>query len=293
MSTRSRIARFLGRLILAGGIALAAYLLVYRPLQLRWGASDQDIERAMPGDEIVQRPTFDATRALTIDATPEQIWPWLVQIGLKRAGWYSYDLIDNLAKPSAERIIPEFQHLQVGDLIPVSPDGKIGFWVKDFEPNRWMLWWDKSGGMTWLWGLYPLDGGRTRLITRIRMSYNWLSPAILFDLALDVGDFVMMRQSMLGIKARAEGQPVESLYGLTVELLLWIVAFIGFVIAEVWIVVRQDWRRPLVVAIAAASTTILLVLWKPPLGVDALFTTGIIAGLRWAFQHKAENKKDD
>ncbi|MBL7162293.1 MAG: hypothetical protein ISS57_06780 [Anaerolineales bacterium] len=125
------------------------------------------------------------------------------------------------------------------------------------------------------------------------MSYNWLSPAILFDLALDVGDFVMMRQSILGIKARAEGQPVESLYGLTVELLLWIMAFIGFVIAEVWIIIRQDWQSPLAVAIAAASITILLVLWKPPLGVDALFTTSIFAGLWWAFQYRAENKEND
>lgn len=99
----------------------------------------------MPGDDIVKHPTFNATRGVTINVQPENIFPWLVQIGIKRAGWYSYDWIDNLGRPSAERIIPELQHLEVGDLIPMSPDGKIGLWVKEFERNRWVLWWDKSG----------------------------------------------------------------------------------------------------------------------------------------------------
>ncbi|MDA8216294.1 MAG: hypothetical protein M0Z94_01605 [Dehalococcoidales bacterium] len=158
----------------------------------------------MPGDEVVARPTFNATRAVTVEARPEAIWPWLVQIGCQRAGWYSYDLVDNLGSPSAERIIPELQHLEVGDLVPMSPDGKQGLWVKALEPNRWMLWGDDKGDTSWFWGLFPMDRGRTRLITRVRMRYNWLSPWILFNLLLDVGDVVMMRKCMLGIKRRAE-----------------------------------------------------------------------------------------
>ena len=81
----------------------------------------------MPGDEIVKWPTFNATHAVTIQALPEQIWPWLVQIGHKRAGWYSYDWVDNLGRPSVERIIPDLQVLKVGHLIPISPDGKMSF----------------------------------------------------------------------------------------------------------------------------------------------------------------------
>ena len=139
-----------------------------------------------------------------------QIWPWLVQIGHKRAGWYSYDWVDNLGRPSAERIIPDLQEIKVGDLIPISPDGKIGFWVKALEPNQWMLWWDKFCNTTWVWGLYPLDEDRTRLITRIRLHYNWLSPMIFFDLALDIGDIAMMRKCMLGIKRRAEATLISA-----------------------------------------------------------------------------------
>jgi hypothetical protein len=161
----------------------------------------------MPGDEIVQNPTFNATRAVTINARPEAIWPWLLQIGIGRAGWYSYDWIDNLGRPSAERIILEYQHMEVGDLIPISPNGKAGFWVKALEPNSWMLWWDKEGAVTWVWGLYPQDETHTRLITRVHMRYNWLSPSIVFSLFLDAGDIVMMRKCMLGIKQRAEAVP--------------------------------------------------------------------------------------
>jgi hypothetical protein len=187
-----------------GAVSLGVYLRFIRPWQLRWGATDEEVGRAMPGDDEVKQPTFNATRAVTIQARPEEIWPWLVQIGATRAGWYSYDWLDNLGKPSARSIIPEMQHMAVGDLVPISPDGKQGMGVKAFEPNQWMLWWDKQGDATWYWGLYPQDESHTRLITRVRMHYRWLSPTILFSLLVEFTDIVMMRKCMRGIKQRAE-----------------------------------------------------------------------------------------
>ncbi len=189
---------------MALGAATAAYLLYIRPWQLRWGATDEELERPMPGDEIVARPTFNATRAVTIEARPQEIWPWVVQIGMTRAGWYSYDLLDNLGRPSARRILPQFQNPKIGDVVPMSPDGKQGMLVKDFEQDRWMLWWDGKGGMSWVWGLYPVDEARTRLITRVRLHYDWRSPSILFHMLVEFTDIVMMRKSMLGIKERTE-----------------------------------------------------------------------------------------
>lgn len=183
---------------------LLVYLFLIRPWQLRWGATDEEVARVMPGDDIVNNPTFNATRAVTINARPEHIWPWIVQIGYKRAGWYSYDWIDNLGKSSAKEIIPEFQNVKIGDHIPINPSGKMGFWIKDFEIKHWMLWGDKEGGTTWFWGLYPIDNDRTRLITRVHIHYDWFSPWIPFLLLLDVGDIIMMRKCMLGIKERAE-----------------------------------------------------------------------------------------
>ena len=197
---------------MALGAATAAYLLYIRPWQLRWGATDEELDRPMPGDEIVERPTFNATRAVTIEARPQEIWPWVVQIGMTRAGWYSYDLLDNLGRPSARRILPQFQNPKIGDVVPMSPDGKQGMLVKDFEQDRWMLWWDGKGGMSWVWGLYPVDEARTRLITRVRLHYDWRSPSILFHMLVEFTDIVMMRKSMLGIKKRTEriggGEPL-------------------------------------------------------------------------------------
>jgi hypothetical protein len=193
-----------------GAVLVGVYLRFIRPWQLRWGATDEEVTRSMPGDDIVKHPTFNATRAVTIQARPEEIWPWLVQIGCKRAGWYSYDWIDNLGIPSANRIVPELQHLEVGDLIPFSPDGKQGMWVKAFEPNQWMLWVAKEDQATWLWGLYPQDESHTRLITRNRVRYTWRLPWVLYYPLQDVGDIFMMRKCMLSIKRRAEQASVQA-----------------------------------------------------------------------------------
>lgn len=97
------------------------FVLSYRPWQLSWGATREELVRRMPGDEVVPCPTFNTTRAVTVGAKPEDIWPWLVQIGFGRGGWYSYDIFDNLGRHSTERIIPAFQHVDVDDLIPIGP----------------------------------------------------------------------------------------------------------------------------------------------------------------------------
>ncbi len=203
--------RYLLLLVIA---SLAVYLRFIRRWQLHWGAVDSEITRSMPGDEVVKSPTFNATRAVTIQAPPKDIFPWIVQMGVTRAGWYSYDLLDNLGKPSATTILTALQQPHPDDLIPMSPDGKHGIYVKDFVPDQSMLWWDKLGDTTWVWGLYPVDENSTRLITRVRTTYHWFSPSIIFALLVEFTDIVMMRKSMLGIKRRAEQlakQPTSAL----------------------------------------------------------------------------------
>jgi len=180
------------------------YLVFFRPWQLRWGATDAEVKRSMPGDEIVSKPSFNATRAVTIHAPAHNIYPWIVQMGVTRAGWYSYDLLDNLGRRSAESLLPEHQNIQIGDLIPISPDGKQGMWVKYFRKNKWMLWWDKKGDTTWIWEIHPEGENQFRLITRIRVKYRLFSSAVLFNLLTEFFDILMMRKSMLGIKRRAE-----------------------------------------------------------------------------------------
>jgi len=98
------------------------FYFVYRPWQARWGATSEEVNREMVGDEIVENPTFNATRAVTINAPAKEIWPWIVQIGYLRAGFYSYDRLDNDGIPSAEKLIPEFQNLKAGDVIPLDAE---------------------------------------------------------------------------------------------------------------------------------------------------------------------------
>ena len=185
-------------------VLVLIYLALFRPWQLRWGAKDDEIKRSMPGDDIVAKPSFNATRGVTVNAPAEHIYPWIVQMGVSRAGWYSYDLLDNLARPSAESILAEYQNIQIGDVIPMSPDGKQGMLVKDFWKNKWMLWWDKKGDCSWIWEIYPEGNARSRLITRVRMKYRLLSTAFFFNLLVEFFDIWMMRKCMLGIKRRAE-----------------------------------------------------------------------------------------
>lgn len=196
-------------LIIILPILVFLYLALIRRWQLRWGATDAEIKRSMPGDDIVDKPSFNATRAVTIHAPANNIYPWIVQMGINRAGWYSYDLLDNLARKSAESILPEYQNLQIGDLVPISPDGKQGTWVYDFGKNKWMLWWDQKGDSSWVWGIYPEGETRSRLITRVRMKYRLFSSALLFNLLIEFFDMPMMRKSLLGIKRRAEAMSIS------------------------------------------------------------------------------------
>ena len=185
-------------------ITIYLYLSWWRPRQIRWGATDEEIRRSMPGDDLVGTPSFNATRAVTIKASPSDIYPWIVQMGLNRAGWYSYDLLDNLGRKSEEEILPIFQSVQVGTLIPMSPNNNYGLWVKEFKKDEWMLWWDKKGNTTWGWEIYSNGKRDCRLVSRVRIKYQWSRLGIFFNLLIEFFDILMMRKCMLGIKRRAE-----------------------------------------------------------------------------------------
>lgn len=183
---------------------LAVYFAFIRRRLLIWGATSEETKESLPGDEIVQKPHFIATRAITINAPPSEVWKWIVQIGSLRAGWYSLDWIDNAGVPSSRKILPEFQKIETDYFIPFTPDQKNGMWVKDYKEFEHILWWDKKGMATWLWHLKEVAGGQTRLITRLRTRYDLSFPWIIYYAFYDFGDIVMMRECLLGIKERAE-----------------------------------------------------------------------------------------
>lgn len=203
--------------------AIAAYILVLRPRHLRWGATDNEVDRILPGDDLVPNPRLKATHAVTVQAPPNKVWTWLVQLGQGRGGFYSYDWIENMMGldiHTADRILPEFQTLEVGDVIPLAPDG-FGVPVAMVELERALVLHGDtrqpgSGeapvlrpgdyfSVSWGFYLFERPGGTTRLVERWQADWN---PAfhnnLFYRVFLEPGAFIMERKMLLGIKERAE-----------------------------------------------------------------------------------------
>ena len=173
-----------------------------------WGATDDELGRAMHGDRFVALPSYETTLGAMINTAPSAIWPWLVQMGYRRGGLYSYDWLDRLFgyldAPSAERILPECQSLAVDDEIPIGCGG--GFRVRAIEPFRSLILGGQREDVEWSWELavVPVGIDRTRLISRNRV---WIPSRVgswLMMLFIEPAAFLMTRKMLLGIKRRAE-----------------------------------------------------------------------------------------
>jgi hypothetical protein len=219
--TLPRISR---RTLAATLAATAAYALVARPWQLHWGAAEDEVRQTLPGDHLVPAPRLRTTRATTILAPPGKVWPWLLQIGYQRGGFYSYDRLEDLAGlkgiTSADRINPELQQLAQGDRLLLAPETRMD--VAVLEPGRALVLHvimspftarviapeDRASRahLDWSWAfvLEALGPRSTRLIVRVRGDYRpgWIAP--LFFLIVEPAHFTMERKMLLGIKARAE-----------------------------------------------------------------------------------------
>ncbi|GAA1898458.1 hypothetical protein [Actinomadura bangladeshensis] len=167
-------------------LAAGAYAALVRPRLLRWGATREEAGAAYPGDDLIQRATAQSTMAVSLPAPPEEVWPWLVQMGCRRAGWYSWDLLDNGGRRSAGEVVAEWQDLAVGSRVPAVPGGASYFLVEVLDPARTLVLrsdlelpsgrsFDPRGPMPdaytdgiWAFHLRPLPDGGTRLIVRTR-----------------------------------------------------------------------------------------------------------------------------
>jgi hypothetical protein len=181
----------------------ALYAALLRRRILRWGASAAEARSPLPGDELLEDADGVATRAIWIDAPVSAVWPWLAQIGpAPRGGAYTYDWIENLLgldMHSADEVLPEFQHPEVGDEIRY---GANRMRVERVEPERVLAWRSEDGNWVWAFVL-DVRGGRTRLISRNRFRLPTL-PARLGMLPMEPASLVMERKMLAGIKQRAE-----------------------------------------------------------------------------------------
>jgi hypothetical protein len=193
-----------------GSIAAAA--LVYRCLLRRrimnWGATDAEVDARLPGDELLEHADGVATRAITVDAAASAVWPWIAQMGpLPRGGAYTYDWIENLLgldMRSADRVLPDYQHPQVGDTLGY---GKNRMRFERVEPRRVLATRSEDGNWVWSFVLEEKDG-RTRLISRNRFRLPSLTARIGM-LPMEPASLVMERKMLQGIKLRAERLAAE------------------------------------------------------------------------------------
>ena len=196
-----------------GFVSLAIALLYWFPLR-RWfgrcGTTSAELSRVMRGDSLIAAPNHSATQAITVNAPPEDIWPWLAQMGYQRGGLYSYDWLDRLFgildRPSATRILPDLQKLQAGDYVWLGPDERSRMTVKVAEPPRALALSYERGGFQWVWqfGLYPIDADRTRFITRGIEHVPTGVIMWLFMRLMEPAAFIMTRRMLRGVKTRAE-----------------------------------------------------------------------------------------
>lgn len=204
--------RLMRSLAVTTAAALAAYVVMGRRRQLRWGATDPEVAATLPGDECVASADLVATRAITVHASPEAVWPWIAQIGRGRGGFYTYDWLENLIGlgiHSADQIVAAWQDVRPGDTVELAEG--VGLTVELTIPDRALV---ISGGIstgdgpapydfTWAWVLRQEPDGTTRLVVRERYGYQrWWLPLMLEPVA--VISFVMTQRMLRGIRDRAE-----------------------------------------------------------------------------------------
>ncbi len=194
------------------GGAKAAWILLARPRYLRWGATDQECDEVLPGDDLILPADLAATRAITVRASIGQVWPWIAQLGQGRGGFYSYDFLENLVGcdiHSADRVVPEWQDVEVGGEVKLHRE--VPLRVAAVEPGRSLV---LRGGVpmgsspppydfTWAFALREQPDNTTRLLVRERYVYTrWWAP-LLVEL-VEAVSFVMSQKMLRGIRDRAE-----------------------------------------------------------------------------------------
>lgn len=203
-------------LITLGGAAAgaAAYQIYGRPRIQNWGSHAGEVRRALPGDDLVETPEVRTTRAITLGAPPDAVWPWIVQMGQQRAGFYSYDGLERIAGlriENADRIHPEWQDVEVGEKVYLSPSAAMI--VVETVPNEaFVLFreapvpgWDRPMRWSWAFVLQPLGADRTRLMVRTRVSGQPSGPvAWVLETPMEFLHFVMERGMLQGLKQRVE-----------------------------------------------------------------------------------------
>jgi hypothetical protein len=291
------------RLLRLGGclaLIFGVFFGVVRPWYLHWGATQEEDRRAMPGDEIILKAAGEETRAITIHAPVDRVWPWLAQLGQDRGGFYSFDILENIVgcdMPTDDRLRPDRQSWSLGDklwMYPADKAGGVGFaTLRSYEPGRALGFGTHAVGTpptapedgSWSFTLDSIDdASATRLIVRGRGAGGRGLLGAAFDRSIfEPVHFVMERRMMVGIKDVAEGRDRDRI-GNHVQVVFWTLTFVCFV-ASVVMVLTGSRTMAIAGLFVSAGVFQLLTFVQPPVLVGGALTALAMAVLAWPVSH--------
>lgn len=295
MACRAHVLSRLSILLVTFALFFASFYYFVSPWYVRWGASSVELSQTLPGDDIVPGATYQTTRAITIDAGIDRVWPWLAQLGQDRGGFYSFDLLENLvgcAMPTVDVLRPDRQAWQLGDrlwMYPADKAGGIGFaTLRRYVPGRALAFATHVPGSTasvedgsWSFVLVPLDDYTTRLVIRGRhLVYRSVAGAAFDEFVFSPLHFVMERRTMIGLKQLAEGSD-RARTANHVHVLLWTVTFVLFLTSIVKVMRSDRVWQPLAALVGSAIVFQVLTLGQPNLAVGAALVAWVVATLWW------------
>ncbi len=297
----------LAAILVAALAALAVqYFVLIRPWYQTWGATAEEAQQPLPGDAFWPDAASVETRAITIAAAPEKVWPWIAQIGQDRGGFYSYRWLENLVgceMPDADRLLglPDPKPGEKLWMYPKRKAGGMGYGTyAAVDHGRSMVLatrgFDPPGpdgtirqGGTWSFALKPLGDGTTRLLVRGRVGVEgerlglgkWLFTALFFDPV----HFAMERKMMLSLKDRAEGRRPPPAWVDTTEVVLWMLTLaFGMAAALAMLLRRATFWRPLAAGTTALFVLTLLFFARPPLVIAVVLVVLLRWALAWAWK---------
>jgi hypothetical protein len=273
-------------------VIFAVFFSAVRPWYLHWGATDEERRRVLPGDDIIQNAAGQETRAITIAAPVDRVWPWVAQLGQDRGGFYSFDLLENIVgceMPTDDRLRPDRQSWRIGDklwMYPSTKAGGIGFaTLRVYHPGRALGFGTHAVGTpptapedgSWSFILDPVDASTTRLIVRGRGAGGRSLSGLAFDRAIfEPVHFAMERRMMIGIKDVAEGRDRDRI-GNHVQVALWTLTFLAVVAFLAMVLIGARGKSAVPGLFLAAAVFQLLTFVQPPLLIGAALSVCVLA----------------
>ncbi len=274
----------------------AAFFSIARPLYLRWGATNAELATAFPGEELFPVVGARAIRGVTVAAPAGEVWPWVAQIGQDRGGFYSYEVLEDLAgcrMPRATSVLPEHQDWRPEDQLLMYPkeelSGAGGARLVAHAPGKHLMFASRALGApasapeAGLWGfvLRPLDDERTRLLAVSRSALETSAVAAGFGRAVfEPAHYVMERRMLLNLRTLAEGG-TTSWWSELADVTLWTLTVVILLAALVAVIRRRYWYSALAVAVMAALVFQVLTLLQPPLWIGIPFVFWLAMSLWW------------